>query len=326
MKKFVIKSLFFVVLFAFVRIYPNIWCDDFIFFRFWEREGIDQASPLLPRFCPNVNIKIIEEGDQNHGLDCSQKKHIHWFTDKYGFRNTNNITNADYLFVGCSNVLGSNCDYSYTFSGILNTEYNTYQIAPDYTLNFFQSLFNREKPQKIKHLFLVQVARYFSHENQFKLINIPFDSSIGLDHMRIQRIKGNYFGNKMKSFVSNKSKICKELYHYYGTAPEIKFLGSNVKTLKERLSFFKIPTTIIVIPDKEFYRKNDTLNKIVYQKIIEELQLKKLPFVRLDSLFSEQCYFHGDGHINETGHAIISNIIRDIIISTKPVHAHHDSQ
>jgi hypothetical protein len=283
---------------------------------------------MLPRFAPNINVTIFEEGDLNHGQTCSHKKPINWFTDQYGFRNENNIKNSEYIFVGCSNVLGSNCNYLKTFSGLMNENYKIFNVAPDYNLNFFHRIYCEEKPKKIKHIFLVQVARYFTHENQFKYSKVPYDNTINQNNLIIERVKGNYFGNKIKSIITSASKQnsqCKESFHYYGSSPETEFISNNIKTLKKRLSFFKIPTTVIVIPDKEFYRPNDTVNRCVYFNIIKKLHAVQLSTINISSSFNEQCYFHGDGHINEKGHQIIAKFINEVITSSKLNQTHQGS-
>jgi hypothetical protein len=324
MKKFILKSLPFILIFSIIRVVPNVILTNFIFFRFWEYAHIDQEPPTLPRFTPNLNVTILEEGDINHGQTCSVAKSINWFTDKYGLRNQNNIRSSEYIFVGCSNVLGSNCEYLNTFSGIISENHKVYNIAPDYNLNFFQKIYCDEKPEKIKHIFLVQVARYFTYKDQFKYSKVPFDNEInGRYYNIVQRIKGNYFGNKIQSLFSIAnlfSTDCNGQPHYYETLPETKFVSNNVKELYNRLEFFKIPTTIIVIPDKEFYRQEDTINKQVYFQIINDLNSFKMSTVNISSLFDQQCYFHGDGHINERGHKIIAKIINDRINSLKLHH------
>lgn len=326
MKVFIFKSSIYLLFFAFIRILPNIIFDNYIFFRFWEYAHVNQETPKLPRFAPNLNTSIIEEGDLNHGLNCSEPKTIYWFTDKYGFRNKKNIKQADYLFVGCSNVLGSNCNYINTFSGILNKKFNVYQIAPDYNLNFFQKIFREEKPEKLKHIYVVQVARYFTHENQFAYEEINFDKSINLNSLYIERIKRNYFGNKIISqFKKSNSHKCEEEFHYYGTNPKTEFIERNISNLKSRLILFNVPYTIIVIPDKEFYRKDDTLNKEAYYKIINELKKSKMPFIEIASHFDKYCYFHGDGHINENAHKKIALFIEREINSSKSNQTHQGS-
>ena len=326
MKVFIFKSSIFLFVFAFFRIMPNIIFDDYIFFRFWEYANVNQEPPKLPRFAPNLNTSILEEGDLNHGLNCSEPKIIKWFTDKYGFRNKKNIKQADYLFVGCSYVLGSNCDYSNTFSGILNEKFNVYQIAPDYNLNFFQKIFREEKPEKLKHIYLVQVARYFSFENQFEYEEIKFDKRVNFNSLYIDRVKENYFGNKVISQLKkSNSHKCDEDFHYYGSKPKIEYIQSNISELKNRLLVFNIPYTIVVIPDKEFYRNDDTVNKDVYNKIINELKKSKMPFIEIASHFDKYSYFHGDGHINESGHKIIALFIEREITSSKSNQNHHGS-
>jgi len=329
MKYFIIKSIIFVSIFSFVRIIPNIVLGDFLFFRFWEKESVNQDPPKLPRFTPNVSVTMLEEGDLNHGLPCSSKKSIHSFTDKYGLRNINQISNSDFLIVGCSNTYGVYCDYPKTFSGLLNKHYRVYNISPDYKLNFLQKIYTSEKPKHIEQIFMVQVARCFTEEEQFKYSEVPFDSSINRYTSILERIKGNYFGNKIKisinTIFSQNSLKCDKSYHYIGISPNIKFISKNIKTLKERLTYFNKPVTIIVIPDKEFYMKGDTINKIVYTQILNNLRKNQLQFVDISHMFNEGYYFHGDSHINELGHEKIYKIISDIITSSKLNQNHQGS-
>ncbi len=308
MKSFLFNSLPFILLFLIIRIVPNLVLDDFFYFRFWEKEIVNQTEDNLPFFTPNLDYRLVEEGDLNHGMDCSVKKTNHWFTDNYGLRNRDHIKNSDFIITGCSNALGSNCDYKSTFSGILSNKYSLYNISPDRHLNKYQAIFCREKPENIKRIFLVQVARYFTEKDQFQSQESVYRA--GFNHLskKIKRVAENHFGNKILSIF--KKKKCQTEMHYYDTQPEIGNISHNIKTLTNRLvSIANIPVTIVVIPDKEFYRKGDTKNQAVYFEVLKNLALNGLDFIDVSDSLSTECYFHGDGHINEKGHGILAKNI-----------------
>lgn len=313
MKRFLFKLIVFISIFLLIRTIPNVICEDFIYFRFWERYGTDQTKIKIPFFLPNLDQTISEEGDLNHGMNCSTKKNNHWFTDKYGLRNKISIKKSNYIIVGCSNTLGSFCDYKNTFSGILSTKYAIYNISPDYSLNIFKTVYKIEKPKKIKQIFLVLVSRYFTYKDIFKQLEMQFDKSYDKNNLYVERIRRNDFAYKMMSFTQRNRK-CKGKDHYYGYKTNTTYVENNINTLKERFAFVKnIQLNVIVIPEKECYSNNDITNKKTFIKIIKTLKTKHFNVINISNELTDKHYFHGDSHINEKGHLLIATKIDSTI-------------
>jgi len=321
MKHFILKSTCFILLCLVIQFTP----DSFIYFRFWEREGLlknGQKDLSLPQYTPHLDYTSYDAGDQNHNMNCSVKKPIHWFTDQYGFRNKTKITDATLVLAGCSNTQGCNTDYDFTFSGLLNKgATSVYNCAPDYTLDYLTMIYNLEKPKKVRRIFYVMVARLFSDKDCFEKKTIHLIEYSQFDQS-LTHINENHAGRKIKKSLIGLFKKCDGNYHFYGKRPDTTFIKDNIVQLKKKIAFFTeqgLPLTVVILPDKEVYSANDNLSSINlknYNCIYQNLIKNNIPSINVLTQFNVagiRNYYHGDGHINEAGHQIISSILRDSI-------------
>jgi hypothetical protein len=310
----------FVLLFFSLQLLP----DSFIYFRFWEREAmVAEDGPLkLPRFTPNLDYKSYEGGDLDKYYDCNKPKQVEWFTDKYGMRNRVSITDADVLVIGCSNTFGCNTDYKYTFSGLLNQQkqMKLYNCSPDYSLDYSLQINETEKPKKLKQVYLVMVARYFMPDSAFYTYPVNTITFPMVEHY-LKRIRENHAGTKLQKtlFGGTEIKHCDGKPHYYkiliDTNKVQKILQQNIPMLKQKLDVYKAMgcnVKVVVIPDKETFStdpKYAANNLTNYNAVINALGANGLQVIPVIDEFSASGllnYYHGDGHINEQGHAIIA--------------------
>jgi hypothetical protein len=320
MKKFLLKiSLYLLVFFSIHFIVPKSW----IYFRFWEKECyyIQKLNVLpLPVFTSNLDYYSNDYGDFNHNYTCRTSKKIHWFTDKYGLRNKINIKDADYLLSGCSNTFGSNTDFKNTFAGILNKKIKIYNCAPDYSLTYIHYLYYKEKPNHIKEIFYVQMSRIFYNKNGFDKCKIEL-----IKYPVIKRsfdyIYDNHTGNKLKKIIEEPIQKCNISTHsyddIYGINIDTLNTSKNISLLKKKIKYFNnqgIKFSVLVIPDKDIFLKGKGAENafINYRCVIKEMIKNKINFIDLYPSFKNdgiQNYFHGDSHINEKGHKLISKLI-----------------
>ncbi len=134
MKRFIIRCLLFVIPFAtLVLTEICVLPIDVFSFRVWESLKIDTLKEMLPGyFYPLEHVVKTEEGDLGHHTVYAIKKHVEWYTDRFGYRNRDDVPDPDVVVIGDSNTVGAGLTQQDVLAEVLGryTGVQAYSFAP----------------------------------------------------------------------------------------------------------------------------------------------------------------------------------------------------
>jgi len=155
MKRFFFKLTIFLLPFLalfFIELY--LLPIDFFTFRLWEALKIHSLKWALPGyFYPKMDVTKVEEGDLAPYTKLSIKKHVHWFTDRYGYRKKDMPLATKYriVIIGDSNIAGSGLTQEDIISEVLEKKLNVsvYPISPGSINTFLKDIRFVDNPPDI---------------------------------------------------------------------------------------------------------------------------------------------------------------------------------
>jgi hypothetical protein len=229
----------------------NILPPSFFTFRTWE--AVRSKTPLLTGpFYPNIEYKMIEEGDLAHHTNYAVKKKVSWKTDKLGYRNDHYDSSPDVLFIGDSNITGSSLSQEEILSSMLkHTGLSVYNLAPG-NVNIFIKLKNKGmfQPPRIVILgiiersipFLLPVVNTQSRLNRMQIQFKPFVSFFAMHCDKLARTNSiRYLRARFKGSVGAgiQSKIDKKIFFLQGSNAVMKISNDSMESILQKIKNYK---------------------------------------------------------------------------------------
>jgi alginate O-acetyltransferase complex protein AlgJ len=324
MKKFILKTIFFLLPLSFIFVETLLPLNIFTY-RPWEALIYKSKRGLAFPFYPNQSLVMNSVGDLCHHSKKEIIKYENWTTDKLGYRNDTFIKKANVLLIGDSFITGCSLSQDSTITSQLQKKEKclVYNMAPA-NFNEFIALINHQiidKPNLIVFgiversvptpLSSINIEYYVSNVNRISILKDRISRLYLINYLnsRISKQKGNGIKGKASEmyFLSGKDQY----YHY----DKINEIAETIVQYKNYCDSIGVNFIFLPLPNKEtVYYENvpfdDQPNFIL--KLDSILNKKGVITINTQKIFNAErdnnlLYHLDDTHWNSNGVNIVVN-------------------